>query len=140
MATVPHLLFGLFIGAWTDRTDRKRLMISVDVLSALTIASIPVAAALGILSVGWIVAVTFLMSLLSIFFQASEFGAIPSLVDQSDLVTANGRVQASFAAATVVGPLAGGALLAFLPLEWLLYGDGASSLQRADRTPRDQSP
>jgi predicted MFS family arabinose efflux permease len=131
MATVPHLLFGLFIGAWTDRTDRKRLMIGVDVLSALTIASIPVAAALGMLSVGWIVAVTFLMSLLSIFFQASEFGAIPSLVDRSDLVTANGRVQASFAAATVVGPLAGGALLAFLPLEWLLYGDGASFLVSA---------
>jgi MFS family permease len=126
MFTVPHLLFGLAIGAWTDRTDRKRLMIAVDLLSAATIASVPVAAALGVLSVGWIVAVTFVASTLGIFFQASEFGAIPSLVDKSDLVTANGRVQASFAAASVFGPLAGGALLAFIPVEWLLYGDAAS--------------
>lgn len=126
MFTVPHLLFGLAIGAWTDRTDRKRLMIAVDLLSALTIASVPIAAALGMLSVGWIIAVTFVASTLGIFFQACEFGAIPSLVDKSDLVAANGRVQASFAVATVAGPLAGGALLAFLPLEWLMYGDAAS--------------
>ncbi len=126
MFTVPHLLFGLAIGAWTDRTDRKRLMIAVDVLNAATIASVPVAALLGILSVGWIIAVTFVTSTLGIFFQASEFGAIPSLVDKSDLVTANGRVQSSFAAASVLGPLVAGASLAFVPVEWLLYGDAAT--------------
>ena len=34
---LPHLLFGLFIGAWVDRVDRKRLMIVVDILLALTV-------------------------------------------------------------------------------------------------------
>ena len=126
MFTVPHLLFGLAIGAWTDRTDRKRLMIGVDLLAAATIASVPVAAALGVLSVGWIIAVTFVSSTLGIFFQASEFGAIPSLVDKSELVAANGRVQASYAAAGVLGPLLAGASLVFVPVEWLLYGDAAS--------------
>src|SRR2546423_3566862 len=33
--TVPHLMFGLAIGAWTDRTDRRRLMIAVDLLNAV---------------------------------------------------------------------------------------------------------
>jgi MFS family permease len=27
---VPYLLFGLVIGAWVDRVDRKRLMIATD--------------------------------------------------------------------------------------------------------------
>ena len=35
---LPHLLFGLFIGAWVDRVDRKRLMITVDVLLALVMS------------------------------------------------------------------------------------------------------
>jgi MFS family permease len=131
MLTVPHLLFGLAIGAWTDRTDRKRLMIVVDLLSALTVASVPVAAALGILSVPWIVAVTFVTSTLGIFFQASEFAVLPSLVDKEQLVTANGRVAASFSAATVLGPLIAGGLLAVLPVEWLLYGDAATFLVSA---------
>ena len=129
--TIPHLLFGLAIGAWTDRTDRKRLMIAVDILSALTIASVPVAAALGVLSVGWIIGVVFVSSTLGIFFQASQFGAIPSLVAKDDLVSANGRVQASFAGVSVFAPLAGGALLAFMPVEWLMYGDAASFLVSA---------
>ena len=51
MFTVPHLLFGLPIGAWTDRTNRKRLMIVVDLLAALAVASVPLTASLGLLSV-----------------------------------------------------------------------------------------
>ena len=38
---LPYLLFGLFIGAWADRVDRKRLMIVVDLGRAAALASIP---------------------------------------------------------------------------------------------------
>jgi predicted MFS family arabinose efflux permease len=131
VTTAPQLLFGLAIGAWTDRTDRKRLMIVVDLISAATIASIPLAAAAGLLSIWWIYTVAFISATLAIFFQAAEFGAIPSLVESRDLVTANGRIHASFAAATVLGPLAAGALLAVLPVEAILLLDAASFLASA---------
>ena len=129
--TVPHLLFGLLIGAWTDRTDRRRLMIVTDLAAAVTVASVPLAAATGLLSIWWILAGVFVASTLGIFFDAAEFGAIPSLVEAGDLVTANGRIQASFAAASVAGPLAAGALLVVLPVEQLLYVDAASFLVSA---------
>ncbi|HKC91943.1 MAG TPA: MFS transporter [Candidatus Limnocylindria bacterium] len=129
--TAPQLFFGLAIGAWTDRTDRKRLMIVVDILSAITIASVAVAAGADLLSVWWIYAVVFVSSTLSIFFVAAEFGAIPSLVDSRELVSANGRIQASFAAASVLGPLAAGALLVFLPVEKILLLDAASFVASA---------
>jgi MFS family permease len=129
--TVPHLLFGLLIGAWTDRTDRRRLMIATDVLAAAAVVSVPLAAAAGALSVWWVLAVVFVSSTLSIFFEAAQFGAIPSLVQQDDLVTANGRIQASFAAATVAGPLVAGVLLVVIPVEQLLYVDAATFLVSA---------
>jgi len=124
--TAPQLLFGLVIGAWTDRTDRKRLMIVVDLLLAATIASVPLASAGGLLSLWSIYVVVFISSTLSIFFAAAEFGAIPSLVGSTELVGATGRIQASFAAATVLGALAAGALLVFLPVETILLLDAAS--------------
>ena len=124
--TAPQLFFGLAIGAWTDRTDRKRLMIVVDLLSSATIASVAVASGAGLLSVWWIYGVVFVSSTLSIFFVAAEFGAIPSLVDSRELVSANGRIQASFAAASVLGPLAAGAFLVFVPVEAILLLDAAS--------------
>ena len=129
--TAPQLFFGLAIGAWTDRTDRKRLMIVVDLLSAVTIASVAVASGAGLLSLWWIYGVVFVSSTLSIFFVAAEFGAIPSLVDSAELVSANGRIQASFAAASVLGPLAAGALLVFVPVEAILLIDAASFVASA---------
>src|SRR5215470_1210002 len=56
---LPYLLFGLVLGAWTDRVDRKRMMIGTDIARALIIASIPLLAALGLLSIWWIYLVAF---------------------------------------------------------------------------------
>jgi MFS family permease len=124
---LPYLLFGLVIGAWVDRVDRKRMMIAVDFGRAAVIASIPALSAVDALSVWWIYAVTFLTSTLTIAFDSGEFAAIPSLVDRDDLVTANGRIQASYQAAQFVGPiLAGGLLGAGLPIEDVLLLDAAS--------------
>src|SRR5438874_8279911 len=41
---LPYLLFGLVLGAWTDRINRKRMMILTDIARALVIALIPVLA------------------------------------------------------------------------------------------------
>jgi MFS family permease len=76
-------------------------------------------------------AAVFVASTLGIFFDASSFGAVPSLVDAGDLVTANGRIQASFASASVAGPLVAGALLVVLPVQQLLLVDAATFLVSA---------
>src|SRR5262245_24724101 len=125
---LPYLLFGLIIGAWVDRVDRKRLMIATDVARALVIASIPLADTLGVLSVGWLYAAGFLNATLTIGFDAAQFAAIPSLTDQDDLVTANGRIQASYSAASVAGPLLAGLLVALMPLADILLLDAGSFL------------
>ncbi len=125
---LPYLLFGLLLGAWTDRIDRKRMMILMDIGRATVIATIPLMAFLGQLSVWWIYAVGFLHSTLTICFEAGEFAAIPSLVEQDDLVSANGRIQASYSAASILGPVLAGILVAFVPLASLLLLDACSFL------------
>jgi len=123
---IPYLLFGLLIGAWMDRVDRKKVMIVLDSVNALVILSIPLVAQFGHLTVGWIYVVTFIQSTIFIAFSAGEFAAIPSLVSTDDLVTANGRIQATFSAAQVAGPLLAGALLSVMPLTWVMSFDSAS--------------
>ena len=59
---LPYLLFGLVIGAWVDRVDRKRLMIAADIARALVIATIPLLAWLDALSVWWVYGVGFVNS------------------------------------------------------------------------------
>ena len=102
------------------------------------LASIPVLAAVGdLLSVWWIYAVGFLTSTLTIGFNSAEFAAIPSLVAhdaaERGLVTANGRIQASYSAATVIGPLLAGLLVAFVSLPVLLVIDALRFISRPAR-------
>jgi MFS family permease len=123
---LPYLLFGLLLGAWMDRVDRKRAMIALDSLNAVVILSIPLVAQFWHLSVWWIYGVTFIQSTVFIAFSAGEFAAIPSLVASDDLVTANGRIQATYSAAQVAGPLLAGALISFLPLVWVMAFDAGS--------------
>lgn len=126
LGMLPYLLFGLLIGAWADRVDRKRMMIVVDVLQAAVVVAIPLLALSGSLRIEWIYVAVFCQGVLNICFQAAEFAAIPSLVAREDLVTANGRIQASYAAATVAGPLLAGVLVALMPIYDLLLIDAAS--------------
>ena len=129
---VPYLLFGLVIGAWVDRVDRRRLMIATDLARAAVIATIPVLAAVDALSVGWVYAVAFCSATLTIAFDAAEFAAIPSLVPSADdLVSANGQVQASYSAAQIAGPLLAGALITVVPLQQVFWVDAASFLLSA---------
>jgi MFS family permease len=123
---IPYLLFGLFIGAWSDRTDRKRLMIWTDIGRALSIASVPLLATLGMLDVWWIYVVLFVNSTLTIAFDAAKFAAVASLVDKDELVTANGRIQASYSTMTILGPLLAGLLVAVMPIYDLLVIDALS--------------
>lgn len=123
---LPHLLFGLFIGAWVDRIDRKRLMIVVDILLAFVMLTIPGLAFLHMLNVYWVYAVQFAASSLGLIFEQAEFTAIPSLVERDDLVTANGRINASYQASEVAGPAVAGAIVSFVTVPALLLIDSVS--------------
>jgi MFS family permease len=131
---IPYLLFGLVIGAWVDRLDRKKLMIFVDFGRAALIVSIPLLANFDALPLWWIYVVTFCSSILSIAFDAADFAAIPSLVNQGGnaadsgeaLVTANGRITASYSAARIIGPLLAGGLVAIMPIYDLIFLDALS--------------
>src|SRR5262249_16712402 len=103
-ALLPYLFFGLVLGAWVDRTDRKRVMMPADVARAVILSTIPLLAFLHLLSVWWVYGAAFASTTCTITFDAAQFAAIPCLVPGRDLVRANGRVQASFHAAQIAGP------------------------------------
>jgi MFS family permease len=124
---LPYLLFGLPIGAWVDRVDRKRLMIVTDVLRVALMASIPIAAALHLLTPWGVYAVTFLAATLGIAFNAAAFAAVPFLVpDEAELARANGRLQAASSAAALAAPALGGLGLTIMKPATLVLADAVS--------------
>src|SRR5207244_7505463 len=111
---------------WVIVVIGNGLLFGTDVARVLIVASIPLLSAFGLLTVWWIYIVAFIHATLTICFEAGEFAAIPSLVDRDDLVTANGRIQASYSGASIVGPLLAGVLVTLVPLSALLLFDALS--------------
>lgn len=128
---VPYLLFGLLIGAYVDRVDRKKMMMLTALGRAAVIATIPLLDVFGGLNVWWIYAAGFASSTLGIAFDAGEFAAIPNLVRADNLVTANARVTASNQGAQIVGPILAGALVAIIPLTTLFLFDSVTFVASA---------
>ncbi|MFK4263681.1 MFS transporter [Streptomyces milbemycinicus] len=108
---LPYLLFGLAIGAWVDRVDRRRALVGAVVARGLTIAVLPVLGGLDMLTVWAVYAVAFVNTSLGIVSSAVESTAIPTLVSRDELADANGKLRAGYAAAQVTGPLLAGALI-----------------------------
>lgn len=123
---VPYPLFGLFIGAWVDRLNRKGLMIGLDIARAVVLAVLPTLALFGHLPIWWIYIVTFINSALTVGFTSATTAAIPSLVARDELLKANGRIQASTPFATIIGPLLAGLLLVRASLQVVLWVDAAT--------------
>ena len=123
---LPFLFFGLIIGAWIDRTNRKRLMIILDACRALLIATVTLLAFLNLLSVWWIYALGFITATMSVAYSTAISAAVPSLTKKQNLAAVNGRVAASSSAANALGPVLAGLLVTLMPLQTLLLFDTLS--------------
>jgi predicted MFS family arabinose efflux permease len=128
---LPALLIGLFVGVLVDRRAPRSLMIGANLGQALAIGSVPLAAALGVLSLPLLLGATALAGLVGVFFQGAYSPYVRFLVATDDLVEANSRLQASQSLASVSGPSLGGALVQTLSAATAVMLDAASFLVSA---------
>ncbi|MEA3020400.1 MAG: hypothetical protein QOI47_1924 [Actinomycetota bacterium] len=108
---VTAVLFGLPAGALADRLPYRRVLVLTD------IGRVGVLLAL-VLSLRWQGGVSVLLpaalglGIVRVVHDAAANAAVPLVVDSDALVAANGRLQASEAASTAIGPAIAGALIA----------------------------
>ena len=95
---VAALLVGFVVGAWVDRLRRRPVMIVADLVRAALLGSIPLAALGGWLSLPQVFIVAALAAVMTTFFDVADRAYLPTIVDRSELVRANGALTATSAA------------------------------------------
>lgn len=126
---VPSFLFGPLSGVVADRFSRQRIMIVTDLLRALVV--------LGFLFVRradqlWIVYVlTFLQLGLSTFFEPAKTAAIPSIVEDRELVAANAISSVTWSAMLTLGAAIGGVITGWFGTNVAFILDAATYLLSA---------
>ena len=101
---LPGLLFGLVAGVWLDRTRRKPVLVAASWLSAVVLATVPLAALLHVLRMEQLYAVAFLTGVANTFFSVAQNAIVPALAGREHLVEANSKIQASRTIAQLAGP------------------------------------
>lgn len=124
--SVPMLVLGLPIGAWVDRLPRRPLFVASTLAAGVAVSSVPVAAALGVLSMAQLVVVALLMGTAQVVAQTSAGTLLPEVVPRDRLVEANGALQVSGSAAQIGGPSLGGLLVQGLGAAGALVADAVS--------------
>jgi MFS family permease len=128
--TVPSSLVGPLAGVLVDRWNRKHVMVASDLLRAVIVGFIPVASGLH---VGLVVALVFVLAVVSSFFRPARTAALPRVVPDEDLLTANSAMWVADTASDLAGYGLGGLFVAFLgsSLALAFWLDGASYLASA---------
>ena len=106
--TIAYLLIGLQVGAWCDRVRCRPLLVVADLGRAAVLASVPVAAALGVLTLAQLYAVVFAAGVLTVFFDVAHQTYLPRLVGRDRLIEGNARLQGNTSIAAVGAPTLAG--------------------------------
>jgi predicted MFS family arabinose efflux permease len=131
-STFPYTLFGLPAGVAGDRRPRRRMMMVAHLGEAAAAALIPLVVLGGIqppVALALLAAVA--VGAGRVYADAAAFGAIADLVGPESFAEGQAALSTAWAAGLVVGPLAGGALVAALGPASALAVESASFLVAA---------
>jgi predicted MFS family arabinose efflux permease len=129
---MPHLLFSLFAGVWIERqANRRRLMIVADIVRAVVLVSVPLAAAFDLLTFPQLYVVGFVAGTCAVLFDISWSILFVSVVPRRDIVDANSKLNLSRALSFVTGPSAAGFLVQALTAPVTLLVDAFSFIASA---------
>lgn len=102
------------LGPWTEHRAKRPVMIAMDLVRFLAMASVPVAYVLGLLTYGQLLVVSVVCGAAGIAFTAASGAYLKHLVAPDRLLVASGRFEGTMWTATAVGPPLGGALIGVL--------------------------
>jgi MFS family permease len=110
LRALPATIFSLFAGVLVDRWDRKRVMLICDIGRALSLASIPIAYTLGLLTIWQLYITAFLEGSLMIVFMLAKTTSISQVVTSQQLTTAVAQEEFVEGTTALVGPPVSGIL------------------------------
>ena len=122
----PVTLGGLAAGYLLDRFDRRMVMLVDSLVRGVVVLSLPIAAALGGVSLAQVYIVAAVYGFLFMIPLAGTPSLIPSLVRPDQLTAANSLETLAFTVSGVLGPAIAGVLIAGIGVPYVLAIDAVT--------------
>lgn len=130
---IPVLLFSPFAGVFVDTHNRKKIMISSDLLNAIFISLVPVIILFDkqypeLYILGGITVIVFLQGTANRFFMPARSASIPRLVEPDEIGIAVSISQTTYQLIFVLGPILGGIIATFIGYQFAFLVDASTFL------------
>jgi len=117
-SAAPSLLMGLVAGVFVDRYDRRRIMITADVLRAALVLLIPF---LAPYSIAWLYVIVLVTSAIGQFFDPAWESVLPEAAPDEELAAANSLMAISTFGSTAIGFAASGLIASSTSIDYAFY-------------------
>ena len=131
LQTVPPLVLGPLAGVYIDRVPKRAAMIVMDTMRAVLLIAIPLLYGAGLLNLTGLYVLVFVISVFSTAYGPALNAAIPLMVKQDQLTSANAFIQSSVTVGQLVGPAVSGILISLIGPQNVLYVNAVTFLVSA---------
>ncbi|MGH3156805.1 MAG: MFS transporter [Streptosporangiaceae bacterium] len=131
LGTSAFLIAALPVGVWVDRLRRRPVMVAADLIRLLLLASVPVAATFGVLSLTQLYVVALLTGFGNVFFDVAQQSYVSHLLGDDRLIDGFSKLEMVANGSMLTGPSAGGVLVALVTAPGAIAVDAISYLASA---------
>ncbi|HEX2946060.1 MAG TPA: MFS transporter [Clostridia bacterium] len=125
-STLPAVLISPFAGVIADRTDRRKLLILMDIIRGAAVVLLAIAIFNGSKGIWMVFAAGIVLSTCGAFFSPAVSSTIPDIVPKSQLIGANSMMGIIQSGSNIIGNSAGGFLFQVLGAPVLFLFNGLS--------------
>jgi predicted MFS family arabinose efflux permease len=140
MSSGAALLIGLAAGDFVDHAARRPVLIAMDIVRALVLLVLPLAAWLGLLDMIEVYAAAALVAAASALFDIADHAYLPGLVGKPHVTDANAKLSLTESLAEMSGPAVAGLLFQWLSAPMAVTVNAATYLLSALSLARIRSP
>ncbi len=130
-STLPAVVVSPFAGVIADRTDRRKLLILMDVIRGAAVVLLAAAVFRGSKGIWMVFAAGIVLSVCGAFFSPAVSSTIPDVVPKSRLIGANSMMGIIQSGSNIIGNSAGGFLFQVLGAPVLFLFNGLSFILSA---------
>lgn len=127
----PSVVVGLTAGGLVDRSRRRRVLIAADIVRAIVLAGVPIAALLHRFAMSELYIAAFIVGGLSVLFDIADHAYLPSLVERELIADANAKLAVTESLAEIGGPALTGLLVSLLTAPIAIAVNAATYLASA---------
>jgi MFS family permease len=128
LEALPFALFSLPTGVWLDRSRKLPILLASKLAAALILAAIALAFRGGVLTMGWMYALAFLLGCTYVVGGSAEQVFLTNVIGRERIVVAQTHFATSDSAARLLGPGIAGVLVQLLSAPFAVLATAAAQL------------